>query len=332
MTCALCNKFQGKWNLSDTRLRGMNRHRIVPRFTWEEMQCSATSCYSCNILISGCRGCFSQHGIEESEIIHGILRFYYPTTLDNAVKQEASKDLIFLMKGGRRFEVQLFCTEDDDCPIPDSWDYIPVSRRTSPRTDSDMAIVTIKGWISSCIVTHCTPECFCDSPDNPPLPTRVVDVGLDDDSVKLIEPKGAVRAKYICLSHCWGLAQIITTTKSTLADRKRAIPWRSLSKTFRDAISLTRALGIKYIWIDSLCIIQDDARDWDVESSNMAAIYTNGHLTIAATMSANGAGGLFRDTPDFEVSGNAPPSDKNGKGEPYRLFFRERIDHHIDMA
>lgn len=310
----------------------MNRHHIVPRFTWEEMQCSATSCYSCNILISGCRGCFSQRGIEESDIVYGILRFYYPTTLDNAVKQEASKDLIFLMKGGRRFEVQLFCTEDDDCPIPDSWDYIPVSRRTSPRTDSDMAIVTIKGWISSCIVTHYTPECFCDSPDNPPLPTRVVDVGLDDDSVKLIEPKGAVRAKYICLSHCWGLAQIITTTKSTLADRKRGIPWRSLSNTFRDAISLTRALGIKYIWIDSLCIIQDDARDWDVESSNMAAIYTNGHLTIAATMSANGAGGLFRDTPDFEVSGTAPPSDTNGKGEPYRLFFRERIDHHIDMG
>ncbi|KKZ66851.1 hypothetical protein EMCG_07456 [[Emmonsia] crescens] len=336
MTCTLCNKFQGTRSLSDTRLLGKNRHHIVPKFTWDEMRNSADSCYCCNILISGCRGCFNQHGIKESDILHGILRFYYPTTNKSAETQEASKNLIFLMKSGRRFEIQLFCTEDDDCPIPDSWDYIPVSRRTSPWTDSYKAMATIKGWISSCIVTHCTPECFCDSPDNPPLPTRVVDVGLDDGSVKLIEPRG-LRAKYICLSHCWGLAQIITTTKSTLTDHKRGIPWTRLSKTFRDAISLTRALGIKYIWIDSLCILQDDARDWNVESANMAAIYTNSHLTIAATQSANGTGGLFRDTPDFEVAGKTPqpPPDKPGcgdkGGEAYRLFFRERIDHHIDM-
>ncbi|KAL2367693.1 hypothetical protein RJZ57_007938 [Blastomyces gilchristii] len=331
MTCTLCNKFQGKWDISDTRLRGMNRHHIVPKFTWDEMLNSAKSCYCCSILISGCRGCFGQHGIKESDILHGILRFYYPTTIDDAEKQESGKNLIFLMKGGRRFEIQIFCTENDDCPIPDSWDYIPVSRRTSPGTDSDTAMATLKGWLASCIVTHYVPECFCDSLDNPPLPTRVVDVGLDENSVKLIEPKGTIRAKYICLSHCWGLAQIITTTKSTLAEHKRRIPWACLSKTFRDAIALTRALGIKYIWIDSLCIIQDDARDWDVESANMAAIYTNGHLTIAATMSANGAGGLFRDTPDFEVSGKTPPSGKSGKREAYRLFFREHIDHHIDM-
>ncbi|OAX82854.1 hypothetical protein ACJ72_02795 [Emergomyces africanus] len=334
--CTLCNKFQGKWDISDTRLRGMNRHHIVPKFTWDEMRNSANSCYCCNILISGSRGCFNQHGMNESDIVHGTLRFHYPTTNNSAERQDSSKDLIFFMKSGRRFEIQIFCTDDDNCPIPDSWDYIPVSRRTSPRTDSDMALATIKGWIASCIVTHYTPECFCDTPDNPPLPTRVVDVGLDDGSVKLIEARG-IKAKYICLSHCWGLAQIITTTKSNITEHKRRIPWTSLSKTFRDAISLTRALGFKYIWIDSLCIIQDDAGDWNVESANMAAIYTNGHLTIAATQSANGAGGLYRDTPDFEVTGKTPGPlpdqlDRSDKGgEAYRLFFRERIDHHIDM-
>ncbi|EEH42056.2 hypothetical protein PAAG_03977 [Paracoccidioides lutzii Pb01] len=330
MTCALCNGFQGRWSiasmLADPSPRHMNRHHIVPSFTWNELEVFASSCYCCQVLVSGCLGCFQQHGIQVSDILRGILSFYYPSTNYDTEKQDASKNLIFLLNNGRRFEIQFFCTDDDDCPIPDSWDYIPVSKRTSPRTDSDQAMVTIKSWISACIVTHFTPESFCNTPDNPQLPTRVVDVGLDDGVVKLLEPKGA-RSKYICLSHCWGLAQIITTTKSNLVQHKKAIPWNLLSKTFRDAISLTRSLGFKYIWIDSLCIIQDDARDWDVESAQMASIYTNGHLTIAATRSPNGAGGLYCQTPDFEVAGTTP--DK--KAEPYRLFFRERIDHHIDM-
>ncbi|PGH01622.1 hypothetical protein AJ79_07870 [Helicocarpus griseus UAMH5409] len=328
MTCALCNRFQGKWSIADmtkpSTFRGKNRHHIIPKFTWNEMCNSAESCYCCNLLVSGCCGCFHQHNIKESDILYGSLHFYYPTTIADAELQESSKNLVFFMRNGQRFIVELFATEDDDCPVPDSWDYIPVSRRTSPNTNSSMALATIKRWISTCIATHCSPESFCNSPDNPTLPTRVVDVGLDDGVVKLVEPKGA-RSKYICLSHCWGLEQIITTETSTLEEHKKCIAWERLSKTFQDAILLSRALGIKYIWIDSLCIIQNDPNDWNVESANMAAVYTNGHLTIAATKSANGAGGLFASTPDFEVA------NKTSDGEAYRLFFRERIDHHIDM-
>jgi hypothetical protein len=115
-----------------------------------------------------------------------------------------------------------------------------------------MALATIKGWIARCIVDHCTPNSLCDTPERPGLPTRVVDVG--SGVVKVVETKGA-RANYICLSHCWGLEQIITTTRSTLEERMKAVEWTSLSKTFQDAIALTRALGFRYIWIDSLCIV-----------------------------------------------------------------------------
>ncbi|KAJ4403442.1 hypothetical protein N0V91_006494 [Didymella pomorum] len=132
-------------------------------------------------------------------------------------------------------------------------------------------------------------------------------------------------ADYICLSHCWGLAQIITTTKATLNERKRGIPWGLLSNTFQDAIVMTRTLGFRYIWIDSLCIVQDDALDWEKESAQMASVYSNGYLTLAGTRSRKGNGGLFSKKHDVEVSGTTP------NGHSYCIHFRERIDDRIEM-
>jgi len=206
--------------------------------------------------------------------------------------------------------------------IPESWEAIPNYDRTSPRTDSKTAFSRVRKWIDECEgKTH---E-YCITPDEVVLPRRVIDVGLDDGVVRLIE-KYDERAPYISLSHCWGKVQIITSTKNTLAERMSRIDFEQLSATFRDAVLVTRRLGIKYIWIDSLCIIQDDIKDWEIESAKMADIYSNSYLTIAATHSPNGEGGLFQDTPDVEVSGTTP------YGEPYRLFFRERIDHHLENS
>jgi hypothetical protein len=69
-----------------------------------------------------------------------------------------------------------------------------------------------------------------------------------------------------------------------------------LPKTFRDAVNVTRALGIQYIWIDSLCIVQDDMGDWEQEAAKMASIYEGSFLTLAAVDSYNSNGGLFLET------------------------------------
>jgi hypothetical protein len=123
MACAICNKFQGRWKLGSSaksnKRRGTRNHTI-PRFTWDEMQSSAKSCYYCSILKSGCRGCFDQHGIRESNILNGSLKFIYPSSPGTADEEDANKELIFLLADGRRFEVELFATEGDNCPIPDS--------------------------------------------------------------------------------------------------------------------------------------------------------------------------------------------------------------------
>lgn len=74
----------------------------------------------------------------------------------------------------------------------------------------------------------------------------------------------------------------------------KGIVWSDLPKTFQDAIEITRALGFSHIWINSLCIVQDDDYDWALESSKMASIYSNSFLTIAATAAEDARGGCLR--------------------------------------
>lgn len=136
---------------------------------------------------------------------------------------------------------------------------------------------------------------LCDKSEEMRLPTRVVDVGVnpDGDVVHLKETLATDRAPYMSLSHCWGLEQIITTTTKTLQERKTGIKLSEFSKTFHHAVQITRGLGIRYLWIDSLCIIQDDMKDWEIESAKMVEVYMNSQLNIAATHSSSGKGGCF---------------------------------------
>lgn len=85
----------------------------------------------------------------------------------------------------------------------------------------------------------------------------------------------------------------LTTTSGTLKQRLQQIPMAILPKTFQDAIAFTRGLGLSYIWIDSLCIIQDLTSDWKNEAAQMAGIYKNSYVTIAAESSRNSHEGMF---------------------------------------
>jgi hypothetical protein len=74
---------------------------------------------------------------------------------------------------------------------------------------------------------------------------------------------------------------------------KQNIPWNHLSKTFQDLIKITRKLGIQYIWIDSLCIVEDDKEDWRAESSKIDSIYGNSYLTFNANYAKDGSEGCL---------------------------------------
>ncbi|KAK0627709.1 heterokaryon incompatibility protein-domain-containing protein, partial [Immersiella caudata] len=83
--------------------------------------------------------------------------------------------------------------------------------------------------------------------------------------------------RYICLSHCWGSKQPLQTTASNIKDYQRNIPWDVVPVVYREAIEICWKLGVEYIWIDSLCIIQDSKEDWVQESQKMCDIYANSY-------------------------------------------------------
>jgi hypothetical protein len=127
-----------------------------------------------------------------------------------------------------------------------------------------------------------------------PLPTRVLDLEFPSslDAIRLWETEGA-HGHYATLSHCWGDIGHFTTSRASIAARKEGIKLEELPKTFHDAVIVARRVGTCYLWIDSLCICQDDAADWERESANMAVVYTNSYLTIAASGAQNNAAGCF---------------------------------------
>lgn len=105
-----------------------------------------------------------------------------------------------------------------------------------------------------------------------------------------------------------------TLTLDTLKYRLTSIPMASLPLTFLHLIQVAEELRVRYVWIDSLCIVQDSADDWDRESSSMSSVYSHAYCTIAASASKNGAEGLFRNARlSIDDSVHIRCSSKNGK-------------------
>ncbi|SCN79953.1 related to tol protein [Fusarium fujikuroi] len=137
------------------------------------------------------------------------------------------------------------------------------------------------------------------SPTQTFLPTRVIDVGkeLNSPYVRLLETQEHDAGRYVALSYCWGEMPQFTTTRSTLQERKDGILVASLPKTHQDAIQITQMLGVRYLWIDSICICQGDKEDWERESAKMLSVYANSYLTIAASNGKDSHEGLFNEIP-----------------------------------
>jgi hypothetical protein len=108
--------------------------------------------------------------------------------------------------------------------------------------------------------------------------------------------------KYIALSHCWGGFTGCQSTTANLAERLQGIEYGNLPQTFKDTVYCALQLDIPHIWIDSLCIIQDDVKDWERESAKMSHIYSSAYLMIAAASAVADDKGLLTE-PDILYRG-----------------------------
>lgn len=143
-------------------------------------------------------------------------------------------------------------------------------------------------WVLSSLEQCKQEHASCRHLARPLLPKRVVllnSTGPSHITARLFEPINQ-RSPYVALSHCWGLHQTCITTQKTVAQRKANIPWKTIPKTFQEVMQLALKLGFRFIWIDSLCIVQDDPEDWEIQSSLMSEIYQNAVLTLSATSAA----------------------------------------------
>ena len=105
------------------------------------------------------------------------------------------------------------------------------------------------------------------------------------------------------LSHRWGAASFLQLTSSNLPDLVKGFRIADLPQTFQDAIGVARRLGCRYLWIDSLCIVQDSTKDWLHEAGLMGEVYANSHCNIAATWNSSSDDGLFTERNPSEVEG-----------------------------
>lgn len=123
---------------------------------------------------------------------------------------------------------------------------------------------------------------------------------------------------------------MLRTTKANYTSFRHSIPWSLIPKTFRDAIIFASRLGISYLWIDSLCIVQDDSADWDREGATMAEVFANGLVTIAATHASSSEVGLF--TTQQQYSPSLQVARANIGNRIYPIFARPTWSHATHAA
>jgi hypothetical protein len=205
---------------------------------------------------------------------------------------------------GKRFYILV---ENDVEQIPDEQ---ALGKSTNP---SDSGGAQLKNWIKICDETH--PHCYKHRGGSF-VPTRLVDLQCEDPSiVRVVEtaPNG-INTRYCTLSHSWGLPNFVKLEQS---NRERlmgpGVPISELSKNLQEAIQVARFIGLRYFWIDSLCIMQGKDGDFLKEGQLMHKVYRFSFCNIAIADSADSKGGLFRSRDPTRILPGRYESDGTGK-------------------
>jgi Heterokaryon incompatibility protein (HET) len=256
-------------------------------FPWAVWTKSAhEGCRSCAVIVEGVRRLAWTFGLNPE-------RFHIAKITENkwvGVGETVVKVAIFWVDedgGDREEEVEfqfrrLGVDEDGDGKKADK------EPRYESEAKEDVSINDLFGSARRLLQTCGGDHPSCRRPISGFRPTRLIDLsGCEDTvSVRLVHSEcllPSIPIFYVALSYCWGQVLPLRLLKSSLGDFERDIGYDKLPKLFQDAVTFTRYLGIRYLWIDALCIIQDDAADWERESERMGQIYYHSHVTVGAT-------------------------------------------------
>lgn len=195
-----------------------------------------------------------------------------------------------------RFPPKLGYSQATSQSIHDPFPDLHLGHPRLPEPGSTAHIKVLQEWIFQCNIHHqCSPniETF--------LPTRVLELASPSKVRLFCGTRGQTcPGKYLALSHRWGSSiqhKKFCTNKANITQNQRGIEIADLPKTFQDAIQITRKLGIQFLWIDSLCIIQDDKEDWKTESRLMEQVFSSAYATIAASCARGTSDGFLKPRP-----------------------------------
>lgn len=140
----------------------------------------------------------------------------------------------------------------------------------------------MRQWIQECERSH--PDCRNEPTVTTPLPHRVIDV----QSLRLHQSFQGDMGEYAALTYCWGCDTVPgALVEANLPALMQALPVELFPQTIQDAISITRRLGLRYLWVDAYCILQDSVTDKNQELAHMAEIYSHAYVTLSASTAAN---------------------------------------------
>ncbi|KAK0720563.1 heterokaryon incompatibility protein-domain-containing protein [Lasiosphaeris hirsuta] len=223
-----------------------------------------------------------------------------------------------LPSGGAGWDTLTVFLALDDPVIPRFKLKGPLAYSTSIIADTrtDEAFRRVSSWLEDCLSKHDG----CKTVNGGFMPSRVLDLRLADEYKLILVPTSRLQrsAAYACLSYCWGsdLDGVATTVKANVQAHQLGISLMTLPRTIRDAVMVAQKLAIRYLWVDALCIIQDDGDDWARESARMCDIYSNSKITIAAHRATSCKDGFLGEQIQGQPSWQREFKTKFGKKYP----------------
>jgi hypothetical protein len=170
----------------------------------------------------------------------------------------------------------------------------------NPYVSSDGSFALARRWLTKCHSSH--PSCRLEPSSF--APSRLIRIDLNDPQtpLRLIDATAGEGLRWCALSYVWGGDQPIKTTKASLASLQKAIPLEQLPQTLQDAVLVSRELAVENLWVDCLCIIQDDLDDLQRELGAMPQIYQRSFVTISASSGNSVREGFLQDRGYFYKS------------------------------
>ncbi|OGM51173.1 hypothetical protein ABOM_000347, partial [Aspergillus bombycis] len=323
--CPVCRNFQPglEENItcdSDGRVRNVSYHRKMPTNAAGEAGFSievkidearnqaSNGCNGCALLYQGYLQCleFTPKALEDEDRMYIVARSVPGQAIKCSLRASLARPRCARNWGG----FQILAVDDHRNP----WKTIAKISSSPGYVLTDEHRDWYLSWVQECLENH--PKCQRPSA----MPTRLIDLGDDDNATMCLRDDINQITPYIALSHSWQFSEArkSMTLKENYESRKRFLPQQGLSQTFHDTIKVARWLGVRYLWIDTFCIIQDDPDDWAQQASQMGDIFEGAYITIAAH---SGRGSSPTDGCFLERKGVREVVLRDGNGDQFSAFI-----------